>query len=208
MVSARLTAVAVTSITTSPGPAVGSGSSARTRASGPPGSGAMTARMRLSLGADRAHPTLTPGSLQAHSRVARRSRAAHSGLTRGSLDVHELLVETLRLLEVLRVVGVPVTATPLLGQLGRGRGQPFELLGVGLLQTRGVAEEIGGDRCRRTLDVVGRVPGEVEDQSLVDFCVDLERVAELVNPVVQGHCSSLVLRHRSGNRKRQMAAPA
>src|SRR5690606_9625109 len=43
--SARLTAVATTSMTTSSGPGSGSGTSVQTSASGPPGSGIMIARM-------------------------------------------------------------------------------------------------------------------------------------------------------------------
>src|SRR5262245_23667605 len=68
--SARLTAVAATSRTTSSGPGTGSGTSAMVRASGPPGSVTTTARMRASLEA---------------RRVGRQSASISSGSSSASL---------------------------------------------------------------------------------------------------------------------------
>ena len=50
-------------------------------------------------------------------------------------------------------------------------------------------EEVRRDRRGRPLHLVGGDPGQVEDQRLVDLGLDLEHVAQLVDPVVKVHRS-------------------
>ena len=58
---------------------------------------------------------------------------------------------------------------------------------------RGVPEQVRRDRAPPAVDVVGRDLREVEDQGLVDLGLDVEGVAQLVDPVVQVHGPNLVI---------------
>ena len=71
------------------------------------------------------------------------------------------------------------------------RGQALHLLGVRGVARRREAEEVRRHRRRHVLDAVGRDLRQVSQQALVDLGVDVEDVAELVDPVVEVHGSTV-----------------
>ena len=70
-------------------------------------------------------------------------------------------------------------------------GQALHLLGVRVVARGREAEEVRRHRRRQVLDVVGRDLRQVGQQALVDLGLDVEDVAELVDPVVEVHGSTV-----------------
>src|SRR5664279_1942712 len=92
------------------------------------------------------------------------------------------------------VVGRNDFPAPFLGQELCASGQLLDVANTSAAQRGGVPDEERGDRRSRSLHRMGRVTCEVEDEALVDLgVIELERVAEFVDPVVQGHRYTFLL---------------
>ena len=134
-------------------------------------------------------------------RPAPRGRPARGGTARLHSSNSSPLWSTPRVVRdvVVDVDGVRRArrAVPALGQRLGPRGQPLDLLGVGVRGAGGVPEQVRRDRGGRPDDVVGGHLGEVEDQCLVDLGLDVEDVTQLVDPVVQVHGPNLANRRPS-----------
>ena len=70
---------------------------------------------------------------------------------------------------------------------------------VGARAAGGEAEQVRRHRRGRPLDVVGGTLGQVEHQALVDLGLDVEDVAQLVDPVVQVHGPTFANERRPRN---------
>ena len=84
-------------------------------------------------------------------------------------------------------VGSVGRSVPALRQGLRAGSESLDLFRVGSALPGRVAQEVGGDRCCHLLHAVRRGPRQVENEALVDLGLDVEHVAELVDPVVQVH---------------------
>lgn len=101
---------------------------------------------------------------------ARRTTSASSGERTPSSGVRRLLV-----------------GSPLLGECHGSAGKLAHLLRVALAASRRVSEQKGRDRCSPPSYLVGRLSSEVQDQGLIELDIDVECVAQFIDPVVEVH---------------------